>query len=108
MERCEVADDELTEQQKKLVERAKALLQEKVEVEDFLTGEKKTEIRESRVMIAYKEKRVAYENAVIDYAVRLARANNGTSADLIEWSRSGGIYKQRANQALRDWIAYRV
>lgn len=104
LERCEVADEELTEQQKKLVERAKALLQEEVEVEDFLTGEKKTEIRESRVMIAYKEKRVAYENAVIDYAVRLARANNGTSADLIEWSRSGGVYKQRANQALRDWI----
>lgn len=100
---CEVADDELTEQQKKLIERAKALLQEEVEVEDFLTGEKKKEIRESRVMIAYKEKRTAYENAVIDYAVRLARANNGTSADMIEWSQSGGIYKQRANQALQDW-----
>jgi hypothetical protein len=104
LERCEVADDQLTDQQKKLVERAKALLQEEVEVEDFLTGEKRTEIRESRVMLAYKEKRIAYENAVIDYAVRLARSNNGTSADLIEWSRSGGIYKQRANQALRDWI----
>ena len=55
-------------------------------------------------MLAYKEKRIAYENAVIDYATRLARSNNGTAADLIEWTRSGGIYKQRANQALRDWI----
>jgi hypothetical protein len=104
LQRCEVADEELTEEQKKLVERMKALLQEKVEVEDFLTGEKKTQIRDSRVMTAYKEKQTAYENAVIDYAARLARANNGTAADLVEWTRSGGVYKQRANNALRDWI----
>jgi hypothetical protein len=104
LQRCEVADEELTEQQEQLVERMKALLQEEVEVEDFLTGELRTEIRESRAMTAYKEKQIAYENAVIDYAVRLARANNGTAADLVEWTRSGGIYKQRANNALRDWI----
>ena len=103
--RCAVAQEELSEQQQKIIERMKALLQEKVEVEDFLTGEKKEEIRESRVMKAYKEKRVAYENAVIDYASRQARANNGTSAELIEWTRSGGIYKQRAISARRDWIA---
>ena len=104
LDRCEVAAEELTEEQKKLVERMKALLQEEVEVEDFLTGEKRTEIRESRAMTVYKEKQIAYENAVIDYAVQLARANNGTAADLVEWTRSGGIYKQRANNALRDWI----
>jgi hypothetical protein len=104
LERCQVANEELTDQQKQLIERSKALLQEEVQVEDLLTGEKRSEIRESRVMQAYKEKRIAYENAVIDYATRLARANNGTAADLIEWTRSGGIYKQRANQALRDWI----
>jgi hypothetical protein len=102
--RCEVADDELTEDQKKMVERMKALLQEEVETEDFLTGEKKKEFRESKVMTIYKQKQIAYENAVIDYAVRLARANNGTAADLVEWTRSGGIYKQRAANALRDWI----
>ena len=86
----------MTEEQKKLVERMKRLLMEEVEVEDLLTGEKKKEYRESRVMTAYKEKQIAYENAVIDYAQKLARANNGTAADLIEWNRSGGIYKQRA------------
>ncbi|WP_179228310.1 hypothetical protein [Leptolyngbya ohadii] len=104
LQRCEVADEELTEEQKKLVERMKALLQEEVEVTDFLTGEKKKEFRDSRALTAYKEKQIAYENAVIDYAARLARANNGTAADLIEWTRSGGIYKQRAINALRDWI----
>jgi hypothetical protein len=51
------------------------------------------------------EKRIDYENAVIDHATRLASANSGTASDLIEWSRSGGSYKQRANLALRDWIA---
>ena len=105
LDRCEVAKEELTEQQEKLVERMKALLQEEVEVEDFLTGEKKIEIRESRVMLAYKEKKLAYENAVIDYASRQARANNGTAADLIEWTRSGGVYKSRAIAARREWIA---
>jgi hypothetical protein len=105
LKRSWVANEELTDEQKKLIERAKALLQEEVEVEDFLTGEKKTEIHESRVMTAYKAKRNDYENAVIDYATRLARANNGTAQDLIEWSQSGGIYKRRAAQALSDWVA---
>lgn len=105
LERCEVADEPLTAHQEQLVERMKALLQEEVEVEDFLTGEMRTEFRESRLMTAYKEKQILYENAVTDYAVRLARANSGTSADLIEWTRSGGIYKQRANRALQDWVA---
>jgi len=102
--RCKVAAEELTDQQKELVKRMQALLQEEVEVEDFLTGEKTTEYRQSRLMKAYDEKKTSYENAVIDYAQRLSRANNGTAADLVEWSRSGGIYKQRAIQALNDWI----
>jgi len=105
LQRCEVAAEELTEEQKTLVKRMEALLQEAVEVEDFLTGEKKIEYRDSRVMLAYNQKKAAYDNAVTDYAARLARANNGTAADLIEWTRSGGVYKQRANAALRDWIA---
>lgn len=104
LKRCQVAVDELTDQQKKILERGRALLQEEVEVEDFLTGDKRIEIRESRVMMAYREKQVAYENMVIDYAVRLARVNSGTAADMVEWTRSGGIYKQRAMQAMRDWI----
>lgn len=105
LDRCEVANEALSEKQEKLIERMKALLQEEVEVEDFLTGEIKTEIRESRVMKAYKEKKLAYENAVINYASRLASASNGTAAELIEWNRSGGIYKQRAIAARREWIA---
>jgi len=105
LDRCEVAKEEITEQQKKIIERMQALLQEEVEVEDFLTGEKKTEFRESRVMKAYKEKKLAYENTVIDYASRQSRANTGTAAELIEWTRSGGIYKSRAIEARRDWIA---
>ncbi|MFD2091136.1 hypothetical protein [Blastococcus deserti] len=105
LERCEVADEPLTEQQQKIVDRMRELLTENVEVEDFITGEKRVEPRESRAMIAYKEKRSAYDNAVTDYASRLARANNGTAADLIEWQRSGGIYRRRATDALRDWIA---
>lgn len=103
--RCWVADEPLTEEQEKAVERMKRLLQEEVEVEDFLSGQKRKEYRESRVMTVYKEKQLAYENAVIDYSRRLALANNGTAADLLEWNRSGGIYKQRATAALRDWIA---
>jgi hypothetical protein len=104
LQRCDVADDELTTERKQLVERMQKLLQEEVEVEDFLTGEKRAEIRESRVMQAYKLKLSAYENAVVDYAARLARANSGTAADLVEWTRSGGVYRQRANTALSDWV----
>lgn len=105
LDRCEVADDELSAEQKKIVDQMRALLEENVEVEDFLTGEKKIEPRESRAMIMYKEKRSAYENAVVDYASRLASANSGSAADLIEWQRSGGIYRRRATEALNDWVA---
>ncbi len=103
LQRCEVADEQITAEQQKLIDRMKALLQVEVEVEDFLTGEKVKEIRESPAMVQYKAKKIAYENAVTDYAARLARSTSGTPADLIEWNRSGGIYRQRALQALADW-----
>ena len=105
LERCLSADEQLTEQQEKTIERMKALLQIEVEKEDFLTGEIKTEIVDSPAMLLYNEKKLAYENAVVDYASRLARAQTGTAADLIEWTRSGGVFKQRAMQARRDWQA---
>ncbi len=103
LRRCEVAAEELTAEEQALVERMRSLLTETVEVEDFLTGEKKQEQRDSRVMVAYKAKRSEYENAVTDYAGRLARANTGSAQDLIEWQRSGGIYRRRATEALREW-----
>ncbi|NDR56194.1 hypothetical protein [Aliiruegeria sabulilitoris] len=102
---CEVADDQLTDDQKSLIERMRRLLSVEVEVEDFLTGEKKMETRDSPAMIAYATKKQAYEDAVIEYATKLSLANNGTSGDMIEWQQSGGIYKRRATEALRDWIA---
>lgn len=105
LERSLVADEPLTPEQEKILERMRALLQTSVEKTDFLTGEKRTEIVDSPALTLYNGKKLAYENAVIDYASRLARANSGTSADLIEWQRSGGIFRQRALQALRDWQA---
>ncbi len=105
LERSLVADEPLTEQQEKIIERMRKLLQVEVEKEDFLTGEMKKEIIESPAMTLYNEKKLSYENAVVDYASRLARSQTGTAADLIEWSRSGGIFKQRAMQARRDWQA---
>lgn len=103
LRRCEVADEELTEEEQAIIERMRSLLTETVEVEDFLTGEVREEQRDSRVMLAYKAKRSDYENAVTDYASRLARASTGSAQDLIEWQRSGGIYRRRATEALREW-----
>lgn len=105
LERCLVADEPLTEKQEKIIDRMKALLQITVEKEDFLTGDIVEEIVDSPAIIQYNAKKLAYENAVIDYATRLARSQSGSASDLIEWSRSGGIYKQRALQALNDWQA---
>lgn len=105
LERCLVANEQLTEQQEKIIERMKKILQVEVEREDFLTGEIKKEFIESPAMTLYNEKKLAYENAVTDYAARLARSQTGSAADLIEWIRSGGIYKQRAMRARRDWMA---
>jgi hypothetical protein len=105
LERCLVANEPLTAQQEQIIERMRKLLQVEVEREDFLTGEIKKEIVDSPAITLYNEKKLAYENAVVDFASRLARAQTGTAADLIEWSRSGGIYRQRAMQARRDWAA---
>ncbi|MFF4837999.1 hypothetical protein [Streptomyces sp. NPDC001315] len=101
---CEVADDQLTGNEQKIIERMRALLQEEVEVENFLTGAKTKEIRPSKATLAYEEYRTKYENAVIDYAARLARSQTGSAADRIEWNRSGGIYRARAKQALQEWV----
>ena len=105
LERCLVAREDLSEAQKAMLGRMRALLQIEVEKQDFLTGETVTEIVDSPALTLYNEKKLVYENYVIDYASRLARSNNGTAQDLIEWQQSGGIYKQRALQALRDWQA---
>lgn len=105
LERCLVANEPLTDQQEKIIERMRKLLQVEVEREDFLTGEIKKEYVDSPAITLYNEKKLAYENAVVDFASRLARSQTGTSADLIEWARSGGVYKQRAMQARRDWAA---
>ena len=105
LERSLVANEPLTEKQLGIIERMKALLQIEVERENFLTGDIETEILDSPAITLYNEKKLTYENAVTDYASRLARANSGSAAALIEWTRSGGIYKQRAMQARRDWIA---
>jgi len=56
-------------------------------------------------MLAYTAKKQVYEDAVIEYATNLAQANNGTAEDLIRWQQTGGLYKRRATEALRDWIA---
>jgi hypothetical protein len=105
LERCLVAEEPLTDQQKAVIERMRKLLQVEIEREDFLTGEVKKEVIDSPAMTLYNEKKLTYENAVVDYASRLARAQTGTAADLIEWTRSGGVFKQRAMQARRDWTA---
>jgi uncharacterized membrane protein YgcG len=104
LDRCWVADEELTAEEVKLIERMRALLGGVVETEDFL-GQKQTVWQDSPAMTAYTAKKIAYENAVLDYASRLAMANTGTAADLITWQRSGGIYRRRAIEALRDWEA---
>ena len=103
--RCLVAEEPLTPEQERILERMRALLQVTVEKEDFLTGEIREEITDSPAVTIYNLKKTAYENAVIDYASRLARSQSGSAADLIEWSRSGGIYKRRALEALNDWKA---
>ena len=102
---CEMADDALSADQKSLIERMKKLLAVEVEVEDFLTGQKKKEMRDSPAMLAYLAKKQPYELAVIEYATRLSQANNGTAGDLIQWNQMGGMYKRRVTEALRDWIA---
>lgn len=105
LENCQIADDELTPEQQATIERLRVLLSEEVEVEDLLTGEKVAENRDSRAMIAYKQYKAAYEAAAIEVATRLAAANSGSVADAIIWNQSGGIYRERGFQALRDWEA---
>lgn len=100
---CMVADDEISDEKKEIITRMRRLLQEEVTVEDWISGEKRIEIRQSQIMKAYDEYQTRYENAVIDYGQRLARSQNGSAADLVEWSRSGGIYRARAIKAWRDW-----
>lgn len=101
---CEMADDEPDAEQKRLIERMLSLLSVEVEVEDFLTEEVRKEDRPSPAMLAYTAKKQVYEDAVIEYATNLAQANNGTAEDQMRWQQSGGIFKRRATEALRDWI----
>ncbi len=101
--RCWVAEEKLTPQQEKIIERMRKILSVTVETEDFLTGETVETQEDSPAMKAYISKQAAYENAAADYAMRLARSQTGTAQDVIEFQQSGGIYRQRALRALSDW-----
>ncbi|WP_293572654.1 hypothetical protein [Phaeobacter sp.] len=104
LQMCEVADDTLSAAEQATLERMKALLSTEQEVVDLL-GNTRVEPVPSPALQAYGTYKQAYEDAVIDYAMRLARSNNGSAADAAEFQQSGGIYRQRAIQAQRDWIA---
>lgn len=102
----EVAYQELTDDQKKRIERYRNLLTEVVEKEDILTGEKKKTTVDGRLKKAYQEKEAVYSDAVIAYNnVRLNALNSADTRAVQEFAVNGAIFRRRVENAYNDWVS---
>ena len=104
LQRCEVADEQLTQERRTSSSGCGPADQSRSRSRTSSRGRSARATGEpGHARVQGEAQRL--QNAVIDYAARLARANGGSAAEhFVEWQRSGGVYRRRATEALRDWI----
>ncbi|SEI37742.1 hypothetical protein SAMN04487995_0175 [Dyadobacter koreensis] len=101
----QVANTELTPDEKAKIEKYRQLLQVEREKEDILTGEKIKVMEESPLVKAYAEKRAAWEEASLIYNnSRINALTASTPRDVHDFAINANIYRSRVNFALNDWI----
>jgi len=102
----QVANTELTEQEKETIEKYRQTLQKEVEKDDVVNpGLKVKVIEDSPLVKAYNEKRSAWEDAALVY--NNARINSLTASmprDVHDFAMNAPIYRSKVNAAMSDWV----
>ncbi|WP_159476870.1 hypothetical protein [Dyadobacter sp. 3J3] len=101
----QVANTELSADDKAKIEKYRQLLQVEREKEDLITGEKIKVMEESPLVKLYAEKRAAWEEASLVYNnSRINALTASTPRDVHDFAINASIYRSRVNFAMSDWI----
>lgn len=102
----QVANTELTEQEKATIEKYRQTLHTEVEKDDVVNPGQKVKVIEASALVkAYNEKRAAWEDAALVYNnARISALTASTPHDVHDFAVNGPIYRSKVNAALSDWI----
>ena len=101
----QVANTELTPEEKAKIEKYRQLLQVEREKEDLVTGEKVKVLEPSPLVKAYNEKMTAWMDAALVYNnARINALTASTPQDVHNFAINGDIYRRKVAFAMSDWI----
>ncbi|MFI6587798.1 hypothetical protein [Embleya sp. NPDC050493] len=103
-----VIDDELTDDQKQKLEKARSLLRVTRKVKDPFTDEETEKTEDSPMLKAYKAGQTAYNMAKLAYnnkrvAAQAAVGEAGKAA-VMDWASNAQLYAQMVASAEDDWV----
>lgn len=101
----QVADTELTDDEKAKLEKYRELLQVEREKEDLVTGEKVKVLEPSPLVKVYTEKMQAWLDAALEYNnARISALTASTPRDVHNWAINANLLRSKVTFALNDWI----
>src|SRR5262249_45801874 len=101
----QVAQTDLSDDEKKKLEHLRSLLTATTEKTDLITGEKIQVTAPSPLVQAYNDKLAAYEAAALDYNSHRIDAIAADNAKAVSyWAINANILRNRVKAAMSDWI----
>jgi len=101
----QVANTELTADEKAKIAKYRELLQVERDKEDLVTGEITKVIEPSPLVKAYTEKMQAWIEAALEYNnARISALTASTSRDVHNWAINANILRSKVTFAMNDWI----
>jgi len=95
----------LTNQELTLLNNAKKLLVQDMEIIDLYSGQKKTIPGDTPIFERYKQLKAAYENALLKYNSLLINMTiRGDQASRMEWSLNGPVFQSQVNSFYQTWL----
>ncbi|WP_291941460.1 hypothetical protein [Chitinophaga sp.] len=100
----QVANTELTADEKAKIEKFKQLLQVKRKKKDLITDEETEVLEPSPLVVLYNQKMSAYTDAVVEYNNHRVNALAGNNSEAIHfWSLNADALRNKVKAALFDW-----
>ena len=101
----QVANTELSEDEKKKVEKFKQLLQIKRTKKDLITDEEVEVLEPSPLVVLYNQKMSAYIDTVLEYNNYRVNALGGNNSEAIHfWALNAGALRNKVKAAMFDWV----
>ena len=101
----QVANTELTADEKAKIEKFRQLLQVEREKEDLITGEKTKVVEPSPLVKAYNDKMQAWVEAALEYNnARIDALTASTPRAVQNWAINANVLRAKVKFAMNDWI----